>query len=493
MPLLLDSDDDKVKLKIALTGVSGSGKTYSALRLARGIVGAEGKILVVDTEGRSARLYKNKIIHQGVPIDYTHIRLVPPYRIEDYFEAINMAETKGFDVLILDSISHAWNGSGGLLERHDDVSKRMSGKSFNAWSEITPLHNEFISRIINAEVHIIATMRSKTDYLVSTNENGKMSPQKIGLAPIQREGMDYEFDIVLDIDKSHLATASKDRTSELDGNVFLITEAVGERIGTWVEERIAALPETQDKKAFGVDMSEILNLKPTQNPPKTQPKTETKPRPKNLYDADQVAKMRAGYAEKKWSDAIIDKAKLEGEELWDGDMITADWKARREVAEQIKQEKKPAGVCPNCKKNQSMTAEELEVFNGNCDMKGVKNIQQTLCLECAMTELKRRISKDEPKPEPEKKDTRIRCGTCNGLVSDGVLKLQASRGFEKPLCEKCYTAWLNEEKARKDKYRCATCGAEMEEGTWKGRELFGDIVECDECEKKHGKKKGGAA
>lgn len=209
-------------IKMGLTGPSGSGKTYSSLLLAYGLVKDWDKIVVIDSENHSADLYA----HLG---DYSVVHIGPPFSPAKYIEAIELCEAAGMEVIIIDSISHEWEGQGGILDIHSS----MMGNSFTNWSKVTPMHNSFVNKILQSPAHVIATVRSKVDYVLS-DRNGKMVPEKVGLKGITREGMDYEFTIVLDIDLKHHATASKDRTGLFsDKPQFVITEATGEIIKDW--------------------------------------------------------------------------------------------------------------------------------------------------------------------------------------------------------------------------------------------------------------------
>ena len=209
-------------IKMGLQGPSGSGKTYSALLLAYGLVKDWDRIAVIDSENHSADLYA----HLG---DYSVVQIGPPFSPAKYIEAIEICEAAGMEVIIIDSISHEWEGQGGILDIHSS----MMGNSFTNWSKVTPMHNSFVNKILQSPAHIIATVRSKVDYVLS-DRNGKMVPEKVGLKGITREGMDYEFTIVLDIDLKHHATASKDRTGLFsDKPQFVITEATGELIKDW--------------------------------------------------------------------------------------------------------------------------------------------------------------------------------------------------------------------------------------------------------------------
>ena len=214
----------KAKLRLALCGVSGSGKTYSALKIAKGM---SGKTVVIDTENGSADLYCQ--LH-----DYDVLTLNAPFSIERYIEAIKMCEKAGYDIIIIDSYSHAWVGSGGILDEKNGVRNK---NDFAAWATVMPKHERLIQKIIQSNAHIIACMRSKAKYEIVMNSSNKMTPVKIGLAPIQREGTDHEFTIVLDIDKdTHMYYASKDRTGIFEGKNEIVDESVGERLIEWLEE-----------------------------------------------------------------------------------------------------------------------------------------------------------------------------------------------------------------------------------------------------------------
>ncbi|MBS1684400.1 MAG: AAA family ATPase [Bacteroidetes bacterium] len=217
----------KAKIKVGLQGPSGGGKTYSALLLAKGLVGDWSKIAVIDTENHSADLYS----HLG---NYNVLHLEAPFTPERYISAIEACEKSGMQAIVVDSISHEWEGTGGILSIHST----MVGNSFTNWSKLTPRHNEFIQKILQSPAHIIATIRTKQDYVLS-EKNGKQVPEKIGLKGVTREGMDYELTIVFDININHHSRASKDRTGLFDKvPEFVITEKTGQRILQWCNHTI---------------------------------------------------------------------------------------------------------------------------------------------------------------------------------------------------------------------------------------------------------------
>ncbi len=227
----------QAKLRLSLCGPSGSGKTLSALYIAQGL---GGKIAMIDTEHKSGELYANVV-------DYDVATLAPPFSPQRYIELINMAEQNDFNVLILDSLSHAWTGQGGVLEMHDNACKAVHN-SFAAWREVTPQHNALVDAILGSSLHIITTMRTKTAYEIQQNEKGKTQVVKVGLAPVQRDGMEYEFTTVMDLSvDGHIATTSKDRTNLFDGQFFVPTIQTGEKLKEWLETGVDTVKESLEE------------------------------------------------------------------------------------------------------------------------------------------------------------------------------------------------------------------------------------------------------
>jgi nucleoside-triphosphatase THEP1 len=215
----------QARIRIGLQGPSGSGKTFGALQIAKGLTDDFSKVVVIDTEQHSASLYS----HLG---DYNVVNLASPFTPEKYIEAIRLCEQEGMEVIIIDSTSHEWEGVGGILDIHSS----LPGNSFTAWSKVTPRHNAFVQSIMQSSCHIIATVRSKQDYVL-VDKNGRQVPEKVGLKGVQREGLDYEMTIMFELDVKHNAIASKDRTSMFAGKPeFKLTPAVGEQIREWCEQ-----------------------------------------------------------------------------------------------------------------------------------------------------------------------------------------------------------------------------------------------------------------
>lgn len=204
------------RLRMALDGPSGSGKTYTALRFAFALAGSQGKVAVIDTEHNTASKYEGDE-PDGIPWCWDGCNL-DHFGPATYQQVIEHAGRQKYDVLVIDSLSHAWMGAGGALEQVDRA-KGAPGGNWGAWRDVTPQHNAMIDSIIRSPCHVIVTLRSRVEYLVSKDENGKTKVEKVGVKPVQREGVEYEFDIVGDLDLQHTITISKTRCSLLDGRV----------------------------------------------------------------------------------------------------------------------------------------------------------------------------------------------------------------------------------------------------------------------------------
>lgn len=201
----------EAKLRLAIAGPSGSGKTYTALAIATNL---GGKVALVDTEHGSASKYADKF-------EFDVMEMQPPFSPDRFIAAIKDAQRAGYSTLVLDSLSHAWNGTGGLLEIVDQIAARSASKNtFAAWKEGTPIYNRLIDAIIQSNVNVIATMRTKQDYVLEADERGKQKPVKVGMNPIQRDGFEYEFDVVITMDIDNQGVISKTRCEDLAGGVF---------------------------------------------------------------------------------------------------------------------------------------------------------------------------------------------------------------------------------------------------------------------------------
>lgn len=219
----------KAKLRLGISAPSGAGKTFSSLNMAYGITGDWAKVGLIDTENGSGDLYA----HLG---EYSVIPIEAPYTPDKYIQAIKLFEDNGFEVIVVDSLSHAWAGEGGILDiQSATAAASRSGNSYTAWREVTPKHNALVNAILQSKCHIIATMRAKTEYVQEKNDNGKTEIRKVGLAPVQRDGMEYEFTVMLDVSITHTASASKDRTGLFDGQYFKPGVDTGKLLLEWLE------------------------------------------------------------------------------------------------------------------------------------------------------------------------------------------------------------------------------------------------------------------
>lgn len=218
----------EAKLRMAIAGPSGSGKTYTALAIAVSL--AAGKpVALVDTEHGSASKYADLFA-------FDVLELHPPFHPDRFVEAITDAAKGGYGVIVLDSLTHAWSGSGGLLEIVDQIAARMRApNSFAAWKDATPIQNRLVDAIIAADLHVIATLRSKQEYVVQQDERGKQTPRKVGMAPQQREGFEYEFDIFGEMDQDNTMVVTKSRCPALSSAVIKKPGAdVAQIIAAWL-------------------------------------------------------------------------------------------------------------------------------------------------------------------------------------------------------------------------------------------------------------------
>lgn len=228
----------KSKLRLALTGPSGAGKTYGALLLASGL---SNKIAVIDTEKGSASLYSHLV-------DFDVLELEPPYSPERYRQALKLAVDAGYEVVIIDSITHEWSGVGGCLEINDKIANaKYKGNTWSAWNETTPRHRAFIDDILACPAHIIATARSKTE-TAQVEVNGRKQVKKFGMKTEQRDGIEYEFTTVLDIThEEHFALPSKDRTELFSNDPVKLSKEVGEKLKHWLESGAEIKPVENNK------------------------------------------------------------------------------------------------------------------------------------------------------------------------------------------------------------------------------------------------------
>lgn len=213
---------------IAITGPTGAGKTMGALLIATGIAKAMKRpFAVIDTENGSASLYSEHF-------DFDTLNITPPFTTEKYIDAINMAERGGYCALVIDSITHAWAGEGGLLEQKDLLDSRPNSNKWSNWGPIKAKDSKFKNAYLHSSIpFLIATMRSKMEY-AQTEKNGNKKIEKMGMAPVQADGIEYEFSLVFDAAMNHMVEVTKDRTNlYIDKKIFKITEEIGEELVAW--------------------------------------------------------------------------------------------------------------------------------------------------------------------------------------------------------------------------------------------------------------------
>lgn len=245
----------QAKARIALAGPTGSGKTYTSLRIAQ-VLGK--RIALLDTEHRSASKYADEFTFNTLPLDRYDPQLL--------IEALAVAAAEGHDVFIADSLSHFWMGSGGMLEQVDWITKRSASKnSFEGWKEMRPLERKMIEAMLAYPGHVIVTMRTKTEWVLEENERGKKVPKKIGTRPEQREGIEYEFDIVGDLDLENELIVSKTRCPALAGVVIKKPdEEFAHTILSWLDageaSGVSAAQLRDEALADGAGRGELLAL-----------------------------------------------------------------------------------------------------------------------------------------------------------------------------------------------------------------------------------------
>lgn len=209
-PVFIPATKEQAKARIALTGPTGSGKTYTALVTGTGL---GDRIALVDTEHGSAAKYADEFTFDTLPLT--------TFQPTALVEALAVAAHDGYDVMIVDSLSHFWSGTGGMLEQVDNAAKRVgAGGSFAGWKEARPMERAMLDALLAYPGHLIVTMRTKTEYVVEADERGRKVPRKVGLKPEQREGIEYEFDIVGDLDHENTLVISKSRAKPLSGTVL---------------------------------------------------------------------------------------------------------------------------------------------------------------------------------------------------------------------------------------------------------------------------------
>jgi len=245
----------RLYLRCALFGPSGSGKTMTALRMAKGIAEKMGvPYAVIDTESRSASKYADRFQFEVDDLEKKNV--------DNYIVSINEAAKAGYKVLVIDSLSHAWRE---LTEEVDRITQASASRnSVLSWAKVNPKQKRFIDVILNYPGHIIVTMRSKTEWVISQGKDGKIAPEKLGLAPEQGKGIEYEFDLLVEMDQSHQAKVTKDRTGKFQDETI---DKPGEEFGIALYEWLAS----------GADAAQTVTIVETSVKPQTSTSAAVKP------------------------------------------------------------------------------------------------------------------------------------------------------------------------------------------------------------------------
>ena len=291
----------RIKLRLAIDGAAGSGKTYTALRLAHCL---GSKVFVVDTQYGSAALYAGEQ-EDGNRWEFQHA-VLGQYTVEWYEDAIHAAERAGADVIVIDSLSSAWDDAGGILDQVDREANKTNADgrargTFSAWSKGGQLYKQLVKAILSSPCHIIATLRTKTEYSMEKDATGKTVVKKIGMKPIQREGIDYEFDLGFSMNGEHVATVTKTHSKLFPAGMEIREPGreTANRILEWLESPAPAM-ETAEAPEPTPETAPVAEAEPTQEPePTPEPVAETKQTPEdsipkeNLEAAEITAKRAA--------------------------------------------------------------------------------------------------------------------------------------------------------------------------------------------------------
>lgn len=301
MSLFQKATRKKNKLRLAIAGPSGVGKTYTSLTVGKHF----GKIAYIDTEHRSASRYA------GLVADFDVLEFEPPFHPDRLIYAINEAEKAGYDVVIVDSLSHFWAGQGGILEIVDEVAAKNRARgnynNFTAWKDGTKIFNDMVEKIIRCQIHIICCMRSKAEYLQTEDSKGKKKIEKVGTAPIQRDGLEYEFDLVLDMDVHHNAVISKSRVLPPLPDVMRAPgDELAKRLLEWTETGVAVAKEPLYQPAEN---------NPAPSPESSEPVAETEP-VKTWADLPKNKQQSIAIRRKELADSIEWGPKYSGYDEW---------------------------------------------------------------------------------------------------------------------------------------------------------------------------------
>jgi len=340
---------EHVYLKLGVTGPAGSGKTQGGIGLALGLA-PTGKIAVIDTENRSASYYAGMFNFDVVELD-------APFTTQKYLEALNEIIKAGYEVVVIDSLTHEWAASGGILDAKAQKDAR-GGNSFANWGEMKSLHNKFVESLLQSHIHVVCTLRSKMEYVLEQDEKGKATPRKVGMAPISSDGMEYEFGVVFDVERStHLAVASKDRTGLFEGRSLNLNQEVGKELAAWLAKG-GAPAQTSPQEA----------AKAPVDPPKpaaaaTPSSTSSPAAPARTVPSEPAA---GGVTPAKWGLLLADLNAAMFKAGWSNDakmILAEEWKAKGPAAYADLQALLKAGLPEDPTANEPWMAAMTQLLN----------------------------------------------------------------------------------------------------------------------------------
>lgn len=320
---------ERIFLKLVVAGPAGAGKTFGAIGIGIGLAGPDGKLCVIDTENRSASYYAGKF-------DFDVIELEAPFTTQRYNEALRAVIEAGYTVVVIDSLTHEWAGSGGLQDQKTQKDAR-GGNSFTNWSEMKMAHNKFTEQLLQSKIHVVGTLRSKMSYILEENDKGKQTPRKVGLAPISADEMEYEFGVMFDVERNtHLAIAGKDRTGLFEGRNLNLDETVGQELRAWLDSGAELAPAAVPPPTPPLAMAQAP-ARPTPVPAvvtPSKPNSAAVPAP-TAPSKPATSAINPPAAAQRWPNALIELNAAMFKAGWSNDarMATAEeWKAKGPAA-----------------------------------------------------------------------------------------------------------------------------------------------------------------
>lgn len=240
---------EKTYTLTSIAGPSGSGKTYSALLYARGLVGPNGKIGFIDTENKRSRFYAD------VAGGFDVIDLDPPFTSGRYIEAIKAFEKAGYTAIVVDSISHEWEGSGGVLEQAEAIEERTKRAGLHCWQKPKAGHKKLMNELLQTRAHLIFCCRVKEKVVQAKGRDGKTEIINEGFVVVQEKSFIYEMTVSMMLEEgTHVPTLQKCPGDLLSAfpQGSRITTQIGNAVSQWSNEGRAVDTEVEDAKREGL-------------------------------------------------------------------------------------------------------------------------------------------------------------------------------------------------------------------------------------------------